>query len=307
MEQQKEKILDQLSTETGLNRDESKIFLSVAKGDYMTAVGLHVLCVLQNIKHFNQTTSTFYDMETNCSNLKIESYGKNQQQFYKQSPINNSTEDSKEMIEDLFSKKKKLQTNKLKIQDLQTIKLSRNRKRKPLKLISNPIKAKIKNEDKAVELKKTDSGMNTDSSKNNGEKNKKTGGNKRRRSSSDYKKVKKQLNKILKSKKITFKQLKMIMTTDPIPRWKDRFSIFKYYDPTLITNWPEGLEKENTPIIIDKRFFTIYHSFSPNILAKNLQRGMTYFFESYGFKNCSKFHRKKMVFKRSKDCIKKNK
>ncbi|KAJ3445226.1 hypothetical protein M0812_11095 [Anaeramoeba flamelloides] len=305
MEQQKEKILDQLSAETGLNREESKIFLSVAKGDYRTALGLHVLCDLKNIKHFNSTATSFYDLEMKSSNLKIENYGNSEQQSCKQSPIKKPTGDTNEIIEEIFSKNKKFETNKLNIQKFQAIELSRNRKRKPLKLLNNPKKTKTKNVDKDQDKIKIDSDTDTNSRQNNRKGNKKTGDKKRRRTSSESKKIKKKLKKILKSKKITFQQLEMIMTTDPMPRWKDRFSIFKYHDSSLITNWPEGLEKENAPIVIDKRFFTIYQSFRPNILAKNLQRGMTYFFESYGFKNCSKFHRKKMVFKRCKDFAKK--
>ncbi|KAJ6231821.1 hypothetical protein M0813_05552 [Anaeramoeba flamelloides] len=305
MTQQTEKRINKLSNETGLDREESKFFLSIAKGDYMTALGLHVLCHLQNIKNFTGTNTNSDDLQFNSSNLKIAGYGKNQQESCNQSSIMFSTRNSNILIKDSFLKNLKLENNTIGIHDFETEELAQNRKRKPLGQLKKQIKKqktiqpKLKTKQNSISKPKSNQIDLSDIKKRNNKK-------RRKRSTSESKKVKKQLKKILKSKKITFKQLRLIMTTDPMPGWKDRFSIFKYYDSSLITNWPGALESEDLPIIIDKRFFKIYHSFRPNILAKNLQRGMTYFFESHGFRNCSKFHRKKMIFERIKTIKKEN-
>ncbi|KAJ3432218.1 hypothetical protein M0812_21149 [Anaeramoeba flamelloides] len=99
---------------------------------------------------------------------------------------------------------------------------------------------------------------------------------------------------------ITKNELKKFLNQIPTPSWYLRFDAFQKYDPKILKNWPDGL-KNDEPIEFKRKLFDIYCELNPLVLAKNLHRGMTYFFERHGLYNISYFNRNVMIFSKNVD------
>ncbi|KAJ6227180.1 hypothetical protein M0813_10087 [Anaeramoeba flamelloides] len=304
----KEQMLEKLCAETGVGTQEASLLMTLAKNDYLTAIGIHVITKMQNER---KGLCGKKREKRNFENLNNESFQKEKgSKYYKTvEPKSNLASMANisfnEKMDNNFETnvKQKIFQKQNPVYHLISCEQQKTKNSKKNLTLGN-----FTNEDHSLQRKENEKGIDV---RLGSKRNPKTKQENRKKSIQPKKKNKR--TRKTKPKKITefevaqiqqnklsfktFESLKEYMTTDPTPRWIERFDAFHSYDPSLITNWPEGLLR-NQPITIDKRFFTLYNQFLPKMKPKNLQRGMTYFFEGHGLSNCSKFHRKKMIFQK---------